>query len=160
MPTTLFRSLLALLTLGWVGMSNPAEAQFIRFTISIPAGFEAKPETSSPQVLEPPADLTKAGSVPMRKQSTRWIEFRTRENVQLAITAQFDTRIGGMPTLYFLNNNTTDFNLAKTIAPFRSIVPMYEGPRLMRDFPEETSYLSAWLGIPSDRSGLLTIEFH
>lgn len=160
MPTTLIKSFVASVSLLIVGLSNPVQAQFIRMTISLPPGFEAKPEPTSPQVLEPPSELTTASGLGIRKQGTRWIEFRTRENVLLAISAKLDVRAGAMPEMYFLNNNTTDFNKAKSIVPFNSVVSMYEKPRLMRDFPEETTYISAWLGIPSDLSGLLTIEFH
>lgn len=155
-----FRSFLALsvLIVGIV-LANTVHAQFIRLTISLPAGFEAKPDPYVPQVLEPPTE-SGTKSFGLRRQGIRWIEFRTRENIHLAISAKFDAKIGGLPVMYFLNNNTTDFNTATSLTPFRSVVPMFEGQRLMRDFPDETNYLSAWLGIPSDRSGLLIIEFH
>ncbi|MBA4304947.1 MAG: hypothetical protein C0424_12030 [Sphingobacteriaceae bacterium] len=131
-------------------------AQFIRMTINLPPGFEAKPDPSFPQVLEAPVD----GSTNFARQGIRWIEFRSRENVQLSIQARFEPRPGAMATMYYLNNNTTDFNAAKILPPFKSTVTIYDGPRLMRDFPEDVVYLSAWLGLPAERGGLLTIEFH
>lgn len=160
MPIIHFKRLLALVVLfGGIVLRQPVQAQFIRLTISLPAGFEAKPDPYVPQVLEPPME-SGSTSLGLRRQGIRWIEFRTRENIYLAISAKFDPKTGSLPAMYFLNNNTTDFNNATSLSPFRSVVSMYEDQRLIRDFPDETNYLSAWLGIPSDRSGLLTIEFH
>lgn len=131
-------------------------AQFIRMTINLPPGFEAKPDPTFPQVLEPPVNET----ANLARQGIRWIEFRSRENVQLSIQARFESKPGPMATLYYLNNNTADFNDAKILPPFKTTVPMYDGPRLMRDFPNDVVYLSAWLGLPAEREGTLTIEFH
>lgn len=143
---------LSIVLVGTKGVS----AQFIRLTINLPAGFEAKPDPSFPQVLEAPVDE----SSNFARQGIRWIEFRSRENVQLSIQARFETRPGAMATMYYLNNNTTDFNAAKILPSFKTTVTIYDGPRLMRDFPEDVVYLSAWLGLPAERGGLLTIEFH
>lgn len=140
-------------------MGLPAQAlgQFIRMTINLPPGFEAKPEPTSPSVLEAPME---GSTNRLTKQGIRWIEFRSRENVQLSIQARFEALPGALATMYYLNNNTTDFNAARVLPPFKSTVSIYNGPRLMRDFPEEVTYLSAWLGLPAQRGGLLTIEFH
>lgn len=156
MPTIRFKQMFWMSVLSWIGCTMITEAQFIRMTINLPPGFEARPNPIDPQVLEPATN----GNANLARQGIRWIELRSRENVELSIQARFEALPGALATMYYLNNNTTDFNAAKVLPPFKSTVTIYNGPRLMRDFPEEVTYLSAWLGVPAQRGGLLTIEFH
>lgn len=148
--------LLVVLLISW----NSSHGQFIRFTINLPAGFEAKPEPTSPQILEPPFASNEINPLGPKKQGTRWIEFRSRENVFLAVNAKLESRGGGLPVLYFLNDNTSNFNEAKQLGRAVNVLPMFNEMKLMKDMPNETTYLSAWLGLPSHASGTLTIEFH
>lgn len=137
-------------------------AQFIRLTLNIPPGFEAKVDPLPPAVLEPPTELASDfNPLGARKAGTKWIELRSRDNTPLIVSAKFDQIAGaGLPQLFFLNDGSNEFGKAALLPFRRNVVAMYNKPLTMADFPEETLYLRAWLGVPADRGGLLTIEFH
>ncbi len=136
-------------------------AQFIRMTLSLPPGFETRADATTPMVLEPAAITGSITGIAAKRAGTRWIEFRSRENSTLVISARFDNlRGGGLPQMYFLNDGTTEFSRAKLLVYRSNQVTMLDKPLMMSELPIDTYYLSAWLGVPSDRSGLLTIEFH
>lgn len=162
MLTILFKKIVVVTILSLTALlPDELSAQFIRLTINLPPSFEAKVDPVPPMVIEPPIEMAGSNQIGMKKVGTRWIEFRTRENAFLVISAKFDNLPGaGLPQLYFLNNGTSEFAKASLLTYRRNQVSMLDKPYTMKDLPEETLYLSAWLGVPSDRGGLLTIEFH
>lgn len=142
-------------------LSANVEAQFIRLTINIPPGFEAKVDPVPPMILEAPTEAGQVNPLGTRSAGTKWIELRSRDNTQLIVSAKFDNLPGaGLPQLFFLNDGTSDFAKANLLPFRRNMVAMFNKPLTMVDLPEETMYMRAWLGVPADRSGLLTIEFH
>lgn len=142
-------------------LSANVEAQFIRLTLNLPPGFEAKVDPVPPMILEAPTQEGEVNPLGTRNAGTKWIELRSRDNTQLIVSAKFDQVAGaGLPQLFFLNDGSNEFAKA-TLLPFRrNVVAMYNKPLTMADLPEETIYIRAWLGVPADRGGLLTIEFH
>lgn len=162
MLTIHFKKMIALAIIVLISLV-PVEltAQFIRLSINLPPGFEAKSDPVAPMVIEPPVELNGPGQMGARKSGVRWIEFRNRENAALVISAKFEHLPGaGLPQLYFLNDGSSEFAKAKLLSFRRNQVTMLDKSLTMKDLPSETLYLSAWLGIPADRGGLLTIEFH
>lgn len=137
------------------------EAQFIRLTLNLPPGFEAKVDPVPPMILEAPEEKGGVNPLGTRSAGTKWIELRSRDNTQLIVSAKFDNAPGaGLAQLFFLNDGSSDFAKAALLPFRRNMVAMYNKPLTMADLPEETIYMRAWLGVPADRGGLLTIEFH
>lgn len=142
-------------------ISANVEAQFIRLTLNLPPGFEAKVDPVPPMVLEAPTQEGQVNPLGTRNAGTKWIELRSRDNTQLIVSAKFENIPGaGLPQMFFLNDGTSDFAKANLLPYRRNMVAMYNKPLTMSDLPEETLYMRAWLGVPADRGGLLTIEFH
>lgn len=142
-------------------ISANVEAQFIRLTLNLPPGFEAKVDPVPPMILEAPTQEGGVNPLGTRNAGTKWIELRSRDNTQLIVSAKFDNLPGaGLPQLFFLNDGSSDFAKASLLPYRRNMVAMYNKPLTMVDLSEETLYIRAWLGVPADRGGLLTIEFH
>lgn len=142
-------------------ISTNLEAQFIRLTLNLPPGFEAKVDPIPPMILEAPNQIDGVNPLGTRNGGTKWIELRSRDNTQLIVSAKFDQVAGaGLPQLFFLNDGSDEFAKAALLPYRRNMVAMYNKPVTMADLPVETTYIRAWLGVPADRGGLLTIEFH
>lgn len=148
-----------MLLLALLLLVKGSEAQFIRLTINIPAGFEVNEVQNPPRVLEPLSDLTGTGSV-ADIRNLRWIELRSRENVSLIISMRFNS-VGGVAAgpLYFLNDGSTNFFEATRMPAFTAQVKMLQTDKLIRELPNKPAYLSAWLGMPPRQGGTLTIIY-
>lgn len=138
-------------------------AQFIRLSLVIPAGIELNPNPVPPQILEPP--MAEQGGYGYRTSSQpgiRWIELRSKENIQLAIEFKGTRKrgsIGALKPLYYLNDGTSNFSNAKTLSFGLNELSMFNEPQMIKNIPGNPTSLSSWLGVPANASGTLTIIY-
>lgn len=148
---TYIASVLCLLSFG-------VNAQMIKFTINLPASFEMSELVEQPVIIEPLKDK----SVVKAQENIRWIEIRSRENVELIVSMSYDRRrpARGMGRLYFLNDGTFNF-INASLLPFdsKTTVLMNNSGKTIDQMPNSPAYLSAWLGLPANQGGVLTIIY-
>lgn len=139
-------------------LSFGAQAQMIKFTINLPASFEMNELVEQPVVIEPLKDK----SVVKAQENIRWIEIRSRENVELIISMSYDRKrpARGMGKLYYLNDGTFNF-INAGLLPFdaKTTVLMNNSGKTIDQMPNSPAFLSAWIGLPANQGGVLTIIY-
>lgn len=147
------------LTFASLIISIAANAQFIRFNIQIPPGFDITDRTDAPRILEPAESLTKRYG--LEKQGIRWLELRAVENIQISVQLTWKSSFGqGVSARsFFLNDGTTNFSNAFELKPGLNTVFIHNGGKVISAMPDKPKHLSAWLGLPSTRSGTLLILY-
>jgi hypothetical protein len=153
----------------WMFFCKAAEAQFIRLTLNIPVGFDMNVGAGAPVVIEPLSEASQSASQIKASGASkgvgkplRWIEMRSRENVpfSLAFRPEFSgSRPAGLFEVYYLNDGSTNFNQAVRLNQRRNVLQFFSLPKLMADMPQGTPYFTAWLGVPANRGGVITIEY-
>lgn len=137
-----------------------AHSQFIRFQLNLPPGVDIKVDPVPPQIIEPNRDGSSQIGTNSQNKGHFWVEFRSRENIDLLISTRIEYRFGGSgATFLWLNDGTTRFAEAKELKVGTNHVKVYHESKLMKQMPDETLHFSAWLGVPANRSGVITIEF-
>jgi hypothetical protein len=150
----LFVSVFLLFTWSYVS------AQFIRFQLTLPPGVDVKVDPIPPQVIEPNRDGSSQIGTNSQNKGHFWVEFRSQENIDLLISTRIEYRFGSSgATFYWLNDGSTRFAEAKELKVGTNHVKVYHESKLMKQMPDETLHFSAWLGVPANRSGVITIEF-
>lgn len=152
---TLVFSFTLLLVLGAV---QTTMAQFIRLNIVIP------PESSIMDLSDMPADLPPAESnadMISTKSTYRWLELRSVENLEMLVLFQKDRTTFGTNNdrLLYLNDGSTLFSSAR---PFKEYAQTFfllgmRGKAYLN--AESLNSFSAWVGIPAQASGKLTIIY-
>jgi hypothetical protein len=139
--------------------NSVAKAQFIRFNIQIPPGFDITDRTDAPKILEPAESLTKRYG--LEKQGIRWLELRAVENIQISVQLTWKSSFGQGTSArsFFLNDGTTNFSNAIELKPGLNSVFIHNGGKVISAMPDKPKHLSAWLGLPSTRSGTLLILY-
>lgn len=137
--------------------SNCADAQFIRFTITVPPSFELKDLQDKPQILEPPISSSDFSS--NLKKEYRWIELRTTENIEILMQASNTNRRQGVVKTLYLNDGSTNFDNAFELMPGFNALRIFNRQRIIKEIAGSPSYLSAWIGLDRGFSGTLTIVY-
>lgn len=135
-----------------------SSGQFVRFTITLPPSFELNERGDLPIIMEPISQET--GGFSKYKNGIRWIEIRTTENVELIIDTKSNRSKSPLMNTYFLNDGTLNFTNAQTIGLGQFSVKMLNQDVLISQLPDAPKYISAWLGIPTNKSGIVTIIYH
>lgn len=137
---------------------HTTSAQFIRLNIVVP------PESSIIDLSDMPADLMPAESradVITSKTAYRWLELRSIENLEMIVSFQKDRTPMNTTNerLLYLNDGTTFFLDAQ---PFKGNTQTFflwgKKPKSMIT-KSETNSFSAWIGIPAQAKGKLTIVY-
>jgi len=133
-----------------------ANAQFIRFTLTLPPSFELKDQPDPPQIIEPISENRLANEM----AGLRWVEIRTTENVNLIVEMHFKSQnFSSSMNVFFLNDGSSNFSNAQKLARGENTVLMHNGNRTITETPGKLKYISAWLGLPSRNEGTLTIVY-
>lgn len=154
MPTLVF-SLTLLLVLGMV---HATSAQFIRLNIVVP------PESSIIDLSDLPADLMPAESrvdVITSKSTYRWLELRSIENLEMIVTFQKDRTPMNTSNerLLYLNDGTTFFLEAQPFKGNSQTFFLWGKKGKTKAANVNTNSFSAWIGIPAQAKGKLTIIY-
>lgn len=135
-------------------------AQTIKLTINVPSGVELRDAGAPPTVIEPPAYGNQLDATGIKKEGVRWIEIRSSENIEFLFSVKFVSSRGmGLPIVYYLNDGSTNFTEAVKLPMFATSLRMYNKPIVMDQFIEKPLYLSSWIGLPSGRGGVMTLEY-
>lgn len=140
-------------------MPKGAVAQFIRIYIEVPPGFELNDRTDFVKVLEPP----KGGKLSYGNayQNIRWLELRAFENIQISLRINWAQSYGGQASnkSFVLNDGSTDFNSATELQNGWNSFELHNGGRVISDMPNKPTQISAWIGIPANKKGSISILY-
>ncbi len=151
----MFRFLILVLFIGLLGSAG--FAQVIRININVPAGFELRDVANAATILEPiPSEANFLGN---RSQGIRWIELRANESVTYVMSMRHTgiSTVSRKP-IFLLNDGSSNFSRAKAVPPGEySFVSKFAD---REDDSKFSLYTSAWVGLPEDINGILTINYH
>jgi hypothetical protein len=152
--------LMAMCLLAMVILGKPSQAQFIRFNLTIPPGFAINEQIKRSEVVETRMTDNGMNELGNNQSNYRWLEIRTNENVPIIIEAALNGKYGlpAAPLLY-LNNGTSNFTEAFALPRRGATVDIYKSNAKLAKTQITANYISAWLGVPTESSGSLTIIY-
>lgn len=141
-----------------LGVVQATNGQFIRLNIVVPA------ENSIMDLSDMPADILPAETsvdVIASKTAYRWLELRSVENLEMIVSFQKDKAIYASNTdrLLYLNDGSTFFSNAMAFKGNAQTFFLKELKSKSERNNTQINTFSAWIGIPSDAKGKLTIIY-
>lgn len=141
-----------------LGLVTPVAAQFIRLNFIVP------PESSIIDLTDLPADLfppEARAEILNSSKSYRWLELRSLENHEMIINWQKErTAMGSInERLLYLNDGTTIFLNAKPFTGNTQTFFLWSKKTKGKSKTDEINSYSAWVGIPEQAKGKLTIIY-
>lgn len=146
--TKIFRHIALLISL--MGMATLNQAQVVAIRLEIPAGIHF-----NAIVLDPMEDGTWENS-----KAKVWVGIESQENLSFLLDLEFPKgEILPPPEAYFLNNGSSDFELATLLIQGTNELQMINPPKLIRNMVPRPTHLQAWLGIPVLKGIRIKVEY-
>jgi hypothetical protein len=143
-----FRHIALLISL--IGIAISANAQFVSIHLEIPAGIHF-----NARVLDPMEGGTWENS-----KAKVWIGIEAQENLTFLVDLEFpEGEILPPPEAYFLNNGSSDFELATRLSIGTNELQMINSTQLIRNMDPRPTHLKTWLGLPALRGTRIKIEY-
>lgn len=141
-----------------MGTVHTAAAQFIRLNILVPAESSIMDLSDLPADLMPPESSVDEINT---KTSYRWLELRSIENLEMVVSFQRDRTPFGSANerLLYLNDGSTMFSNAQTIFGSSQTFFLWSKKGSTKLKNTENNTFSAWVGIPAQARGKLTIIY-
>jgi hypothetical protein len=136
------------------GSSLQTQAQFLNIRINIPAGmvFSEDPRES---VFGGMAGNADQGPVPIT-----WIAMESMENLSFLVSIENQNPDKEMsPNGFYINQSGWDMSAARELFPGPNQLTIDNRNLLIRNISPKVSFLHAWLGVPSNRSLTIKIEY-
>jgi hypothetical protein len=147
------RLIILLLVLAF-GSSLTSQAQFLNIRINIPAGMVFSDDPRD-KVFGGMAGNTEQGPIPIT-----WIAMESMENLSFLVSIENQNPDQGhSPKGYYINQSGWDLSVARELFPGPNQLTIDNRNLLIRNISPKVSFLHAWLGIPSNRSLTIKIEY-
>jgi hypothetical protein len=130
------------------------QAQFLNIRINIPAGmmFSKNP---SQKVFGGIAGNAGQDQIPIT-----WIAMESMENLSFLVSIENqNTDQGQVPKGFYINQSGWDLSEARELFPGPNQLTIDNRHLLIRNISPRVSFLQAWLGIPSNKSLIIKIEY-
>lgn len=125
-------------------------AQVVNIRLEIPAGVSYESVVLDPLL----------GGSWEKNKAKAWISLDTRENLSFLLEVKTpDRKIEPAFEIYFLNNGTADFEMARKLSTGIHELQMINPPRLIRNMDDAPAFLRAWLGVPLINGLKFKIEY-